>query len=331
MHNSEKTHFLVKVILAFMPILVVLAICEILLHHCDNEYKYKNEWLSQNAKDVQVLILGPSHTRTGINPSYLSEKAFNAASMAQDFKYDYLIFSKFIKQMESLRYVILPVSYATILHSLDSSSEKGYIHYYILEYNFDNQPFHLNNCFYFCHSNSIMQLFQNDTPTYAKLGNGITSTSTSRTQGWEKIAPATAKSHSASSYPEVSNKQILTIYSQNLNYAQQIVNLCEERNVHVILLTTPTYKTYWENIDPKQYDMMLNFCKQLQDEHSNVSYLNMMKDERFGYDDFYDCHHLSVDYGAIKLSTILNDYIMNTLEPQRATSIIPATETTTSE
>ena len=75
----------------------------------------------------------------------------------------------------------------------------------------------------------------------------------------------------------------------------------------MIVLTTPSYHTYWENLDQEQLDLFVEYCEYLEKQYDNVYYLNMLADERFQPDDFFDADHLN-EYGAEKLSRILNDY-----------------------
>lgn len=103
--------FLRKTTLFIIPILLGLVFCEHFLRKIPNDYSFKNEWLSNNARTIQVLNMGSSHAFYGIEPNLFSCKAFNAAHVSQSIKYDHFIFSKFVNDMDSLKVLVLPISY----------------------------------------------------------------------------------------------------------------------------------------------------------------------------------------------------------------------------
>ena len=97
-----------------------------------------------------------------------------------------------------------------------------------------------------------------------------------------------------------------TLYNQFYNSYLFLSELTYKKNVKLILLGTPMYKTYRDFIIPKVQDEIDDFVGTIQHKYPNVYYLNYTADKRFLADDFFDSSHLS-DYGAIKFSKILNE------------------------
>lgn len=100
----------------------------------------------------------------------------------------------------------------------------------------------------------------------------------------------------------------MDIYDHNILIADKLVSDCGQRDVNVLLLTTPAYKSYRDHLDKENYSYMINFCEKIRVRYPNVRYLNFMDDPDFIEEDFYDADHLS-NIGAIKLSHILDKYI----------------------
>ena len=63
--------------------------------------------------------------------------------------------------------------------------------------------------------------------------------------------------------------------------------------------------------DQEKYPLDTNFGVSFQTKNpKDVFYLNLFDDSRFSEEDFYDADHLN-DEGALKCSTIVNDYLEN--------------------
>ncbi len=294
--------FLLKSLAVLLPVVMFFAVCEFSYRAVDNDYKFKNSWLKHNANTVQVLSLGSSHTYYGIDPSCFDFVTFNAAHVSQDFHYDLLIFDKFIDHMESLRFVIIPVSYFSPYYSLEKEGDAWRSYYYHIYYEgtlglkiYNGQQFKrsLGN---FIHKYNDLNC--------SALGQGTLYRYSERCEDLGGNGLQRASDHT---------KQTLDndLYLYNLNKVRQIIKSCDERSVSVILLTTPTYITYRNHVNGEQLDKMFEFCNALVSEFENVTYLNLWDDARFNADDFYDSDHLSCDVGAVKLSNIVNKYIVS--------------------
>ena len=67
--------------------------------------------MGQHAEEVEILVLGNSHTCNAINPEYVSAKMFNLAISGQEYLYDHYLFFRWVERYKNLEYVIIPVSY----------------------------------------------------------------------------------------------------------------------------------------------------------------------------------------------------------------------------
>ncbi len=87
-----------------------------------------------------------------------------------------------------------------------------------------------------------------------------------------------------------------------------MISLCKEKNIKVILLTTPTYKTYTDNLNPSQVKIIGEMGNKFSKENKNTIYLNLITSTKFNQSDFFNTDHLS-EIGAKKLTLLLNDTI----------------------
>ena len=102
--------------------------------------------------------------------------------------------------------------------------------------------------------------------------------------------------------------------AKNWNYVEknsqklkEMAEYCKKRNIRMVLITTPCWHTYYDNLDKRQLSKMYEIIRQFQEDY-NIPYFDYLKDSRFVADDFYDSNHLS-EFGAAKFSKILNDDI----------------------
>lgn len=276
------------------------------LRSIPNDYKYKNQWLTENAKSIQVLSLGSSHAFFGIQPNAFSRKAFNAAHVSQSLEFDAFIFDKFIDSMDSLEVVILPISYFTLRSKgLQSGSEswrvKNYTIYYECPY-YRYKPSLALECYHFAPKATLQAIFTHvDHRSCDSLGRGTDYVLESRSDDWKDAGPVAMKRHTKS-------ENDIEVVNKNIGYINHIISKCAQKGVYVILLTTPTYHTYYDVLNQEQLDQMVKICQELADNNKNTLYLNWLKHPDFDEHDFYDADHLN-EYGAEKLTRLLDEYL----------------------
>ena len=300
--------FLIKTLVFLAPALVFVVLCEMGLRTRESDYKYKSQWLTENASTVEILVLGSSHAYSGINPAAFSRKAFNGAHMSQDLNYDAFIFRKFAPRMDSLKYLILPISYFTPYWRLEETPDKGRVKNYMLHYGCPDHPHDLRYRVMIYDGlrpkMALGSLLGMESPRFfSDLGFLTDYTFQKRKENWRETGRAAAERHTDGSLDE-------DRFNANLGHARSIASLCEKKGVVLILLTTPTYKTYREHMLPEQHEKMLEFCRLVASGYPNVVYLDLEEDGRFQEDDYYDADHLN-ERGAEKLTSILDRFILD--------------------
>ena len=211
-----------------------------------------------------------------------------------------------------MEWVILPVSYFTMTGKMENGKEWWRIKNYCIYY---DCPYHKKEPKY------NIEIIGNPLSIYKQikrvgrywikgvddnscdyLGFDLGYSKNRRSEEWYMNGPQRAKSHTKDI------EKLNDIIQENREYLEAIIKKCEEKNISVLLLTTPTCSTYYECVDSAQYSLMTETCEEMALKYNNVQYLNLFKDSRFVEEDFFDADHLETD-GAAKLTKILDEYI----------------------
>lgn len=305
--------FIKKSIFISLPLVVLLIFMEFLLRNIPNDYTYKKSYLDQHASEIETLILGSSHAYYGLNPIYFTNSTFNVSHIAQTLEYDSAIFNKYFSDFKNLKTVIIPISYFSLYSKLENGTESWRVKNYVLYYGFKNFTSINSHSEVLSHRLSSnlgrLQLFNNKNKseiTCSKLGWGA-GDNFSKENNLTESGKSGAKNHTVK---DLEGKTSKKIYKDNILLLNKIINECKKKDINVILLTLPAYKTYTEHLNEYQLNATIKTAKNLDEVNANVAYLNFLYDSRFDANDFHDGHHLSVK-GATKLSQIVNNIIVH--------------------
>ena len=103
--------FIIKLILVISPFIIIALPMEYFLRQVPNDYIYKSNYLDEHSNEIEVLILGGSHSYFGINPDYFTAKTFNAGNVSQPLNIDFKLLEKYQNNFKSLKIIIIPMSY----------------------------------------------------------------------------------------------------------------------------------------------------------------------------------------------------------------------------
>lgn len=295
--------FLITVCLFLIPVFALLACLEHIVRNVPNEYKYKAEWMEAHADSVETLIFGTSHAFYGIDPTYFKSKAFSLANSAQPLRYDAFLLSKYSNRLKNLKHVILSVSYFTLF---DANNEKAEgenwrsVNYKV--YFDDPQVSDLSkNSYFVFHPKPLEEKFKKflrgDTViACSKNGFGYP---IFREHQKHTLDNASARvwvnHHTAKDWSGLNN---------NVGFLKQIAEECRKMHVQLVIVTTPTWHTYYDRLNQNQLNKMHEVISNLQKQYP-IKYIDMLKDNRFVENDFTDCNHMSC-VGARKLSSIIS-------------------------
>jgi len=300
--NGMK-HFFYKVTLFILLITLTCLLTEYFLRRIPNEYTLKREYLDKNSDSIEVLFLGGSHGRSGFNPVYMTKRSFNAAQHSQSLDYDFEILKKYQNKWSNLQYIILPISYGTMFSKLATGPEawraKSYIIYFDIILT-DNLRYHteimngiLGTQFYRLYSYYSKKI---DEVNCTDLGWGIANFSNDLV----KTGLDAAKRHA-----EFDDYKY---YKEMTSILDSISSFAKRNNARLLMITTPTFISYRENLKKNQLDLTINAARNLVNNNDNCYYLNLFNDSFFTDADFRDGDHLNAN-GARKLTLIIDSLI----------------------
>lgn len=288
-----------------IPFFVLIPI-ELMLRALPNDYQYKKEYFEQHSAEIETLILGNSHAYLGFDPKYIDGHAFNACHLSQSLDYDRLIFDQHIKDLTQLKTVVLPISYFSFFHSLNYGETSWFLKNYELYLDIDtpNKWYDNFELSHYTFGQNLSKIYH-----YYIKGNNPRICSD---KGWGTLyATATPKDLEVSGKGNAqrhtySDLSLLETQTKNLEH---IVSICAQKEINVILVTLPGYKTYRENLDKHQLNTTFGQAKKITNQFDNCIYINWLDHPDFIKDDYFDSSHLNKK-GAEKLSKLLNSFII---------------------
>lgn len=290
-------------IFAILVLLTLLA-GECLISSQPNPHKLKHHFMAELSSNVECVILGSSHTFYGIRPELLSQNAFNLANISQNFEYDNILLRKYADRCDKLKAIILPISYFSFFDKdFEHSDEDWRITSYKKYMDINLYPDYSKYNFEFSnlpiYSGKLKCALKGQMPIECdSLGFGLGYDISHRSHTWKEEVGTAIDRHTA---PDMS------MLEYNIKHLRLILDFCEKRAIKVILITTPTYHSYYNGLNSGQLNKMYEVTKMIADEYQ-LPYIDYLRDNRFTDDDFHDGDHLSTS-GAAKFTQILNNDI----------------------
>ncbi len=302
--------FIKKTFIFILPVILILSIFEFLLRTIPNDYSLKKKYLDKNSEEIEILVLGSSHSFRGINPEFFSYNSFNASNVSQHIKQDCFIFNKYKDDLINLKYIVLPISYFSLFKGL----EDGIEHWRIKNYNiYFNSYYSCNIKYYFEIFNSrFKDNVKRIKKYYRKNNNSVTCTPLGFSRipvvldqiGLDESGKAAALRHGSREFGRL-EKNILLLAT--------LIADCNERGVEVVLFTPPAHRAYRKHLSQNNLDIINASIQKLCNRFNNVSYFYFLDDSRFENNCFSNADHLN-QAGAKKLTLIINE-LLKTIKP----------------
>lgn len=298
--------FIIRLALFLLPLLAAYLFIEWELSMIGNTQKLKHRYMEKNAKDVQVLILGSSQPFFGINPDYMTYKAYNLAGGAQSLYYDEQMTYRYLNKMQSLKCVIIPITYFSFNYELCDNEEKWRGYFYYRYWGIKHPELDMYNAKLYSYSalyglERIKYLVKDRfhvADTLANLlDNGFMANDTLPNNNIsDSLGRARVKLHTS--------MMRSSRYANNVKQLDSFIQTLTLRNIKVIFITVPVYKTYYQYCSPAVLENNRETISTLALKYG-CSYFDHFKDSRFTKKDFWDNDHLNIN-GAKKFTLLLN-------------------------
>jgi hypothetical protein len=274
----------------------MFTIVEVLYSKVPNEYSVKSSDLENHLCDFQGIIVGPSLTQKGIDPSLLEIPFYNMSLRGMDLGIRYKMLDKSIERCPNLEYIMVSLSYVDLNHITEYQNASAIV-------NFEK---------YFWSSGIKTYIAQNRGATMIKkiyqhyFKNGDSRDGLDK-HGYKPNRRPDVKDLHQKAFeltPSIINPHPQFV-EKNQEYLSNIIELCLEIDAVLIFISTPIHHSISNNFDDHQSQLTFEPIIELSKEDPNVLYFNFMTNSSFLDEHFQDPIHLNKK-GSILLSKLIN-------------------------
>lgn len=301
-----------KITLILFPVAVLMIMLELLARTIPSAYRIKHDNLMGKKDRIEILVLGSSHAGYDINPRYFGREAFNLSNASQGLYQDYKVLMRYLPECKNVKMVIVPISYFSFRYDMASSPASGRCAYYPLYMGVqgdESSLFDLRKYSALALWGGPIEVVKNAlNPKKADINEyGCESPEKTGIRG--EINDNTGKTR-VDTHEKIMNADFL---NANVAILSKMAADLGKRNIRVVFVVTPVYKTYYKFISKTTYEEMTGIIASLSLKYSAASF-NYFYDNRFELSDFWDNDHLN-ETGTKKFSIILNNDIVRKLTP----------------
>jgi hypothetical protein len=218
-----------------------------------------------------------------------STSCFNASFGGQDLYHMYSIIKTYLPQMTSLRIIVLGLDYDLLGYDLEVANEmwrdRQYYPYTHMLYKDGYGDQLVASSSFFRTNRDFMVLLQGKSST--KNADQLVVSPLDGASCMER-----AREHSVYKFKS-------GLIEKNLDYLQQLIFLCVDRGIRLILLETPKQDCYNANYCQETKNVAIAKIRELM-QKNNMNFYDYSSDSTFDAGDFIDADHLN-EAGAKKL------------------------------
>jgi hypothetical protein len=299
--------FLIRVLVFLLPFVIFFGWIEIKARQLPNTYALKKRNIEKQLDSIHILALGSSHAFDDIDPEWFSCRGFNFANTSQSLFHDSQLCLKYSDQMPRLKAVIFVISYFTFWFEMQDLTEGWrdyfYYHYYGIRY----PSLEKTDIKYYSFAALYTKTFLKDM-ILNKIDYPYTFGDI-QVNGWQKIESVGDSNEINDKAGEERVKFHTSIIrrehlSENIGYLEPVLKKLNDRNIQVIFVIPPVYKTYSKYADTsimaENRRIISGLCKKF-----NARFFDYFSDPRFTRENFMNNDHMNRT-GAKKFSLILD-------------------------
>ncbi len=323
MHNFKK---FIKTVIIFGVFVFAISCFLIGLFLCSETDRYQDgKARDQYAGTRDTIVIGASRSGRGIKSTVLDEKlgtkSYNLSGPHLTMEGRYLLLQDELER-NPVNTVIMEISNDSLNITKKGGGLEGAFYYVMRMADFKStirsfvklvHPFKYHKAYFFFMKEgkvALKDLFKGEYRTYNE--------DVYKEQGYvpyypNEVIPVDMASLSKKDYKEYYNtrKMDAKIVDENVYYMDKIIELCEEKGIRMILVTTTVsrLKTCMDSNDQDVHDWCEDYASKKGVEYYDMNLLKE-RDEKFSDEDcFHDYYHLS-NVGAPIFSEVLADTLM---------------------
>jgi hypothetical protein len=305
--NFKMKKYVKKLFIFLIPVIIFVSLWEYGLSTIPNTYALKRTQLEAQAGQIKVLVLGPSHALRAVNPSYFRMKGYNVANGGQSLFYDTRIALKYLDKMDSLKVVLIDISYASLWIQLHDLQEKWRDYFYADYWDIRDPKIK----WYDLHIYSkILQYGNKIALKYALNGFHVDLTKGYSDNGWAAKTKMLPMNDSAG-YTMI--KMETKYFSRdnlvdNISYLKSLLSELGKRKIDAVFFTPPETTYYLKYLNKNTLQTIDSVLSGLCNDY-HCRRFDYSNDIRFNDSCFSDVGHIN-EYGAKKFSKIINEEIL---------------------
>lgn len=305
--------FITYLFLFFIPVVLGYLVMEYATLEMDTSYKRNKAYLEEASEAIEVLILGSSHMRSAVNAGQLQQPAINLASGNQHHDTDFKLLKGMVERLPKLKTVVVEVSYSHFEYP--HNGKNWWKHSYFLKYydinTFERPVYFKDRLLYRANAPLITERLYSyyitkDTPaTFTKYGfntNNYFGRFKTLNYNEDRIAVSNFR---------INTQPDLKTFRKNTSLFYELLEYCKEKNLEVIICTTPTYKTYLPKRNAEILQRRDRIFTDLQQKFTNIRFLEKEADTvNYGVRDYWNQSHVNPDGAKTftgELQQLLND------------------------
>lgn len=291
--------FVLRTLVALLPLLLVLAAAERYVRSLPNTYQYKESWMRQHGHRVATLVLGNSHAYYDLVPGEMGDSVFSLANVSQRTEHDFFLLRRYASCCPRLRRVVMVADCSNLFDVPMEHEEPGRATYYQL---YMDYPKHGALSRYGFELSSMTSFWAKVRQAWRRAPLDCDSLGWGRGYRWQ-ARPAQIPGSGAEVKRHPFHGWAATML--NCRYVDSVAAWCAARHVQLVLLQPPVSRAYTRAAAPWQLRFVADVARRCCQRYG-ATVADYSCHPAFSDDDFYDDDHLC-DRGARRFSRLLAD------------------------
>ncbi|QIE58315.1 hypothetical protein G5B37_01640 [Rasiella rasia] len=239
--------FVTYLLLFFTPVVIAYCVIEYYTLQLPMSFKAISTYMHKDADKFEVLVLGSSQMKGGINPEYISQPTLNLAGGNQHHDTDFKILKQLLDSFPALKTVVLETSYShfELPHNgKQFYKNNAYLKYYGVN-TFERQTYFKDKLIFLSNpklfSERILDNYSNNGRKYGF-----------NTYGYDTLNYPGLFEDLQYNEAKISEKKVFKInktpntelFATNTALFFDMLEFLESKNLNIILCEAPMYKTY---------------------------------------------------------------------------------------
>lgn len=309
-------HFLRRLVLFLLPLLLMAVAAEVLARRVPNTKKFKRALVLEKGHRTKMAILGNSVAEDGLAPNLLGDSTYNYALSGQPLRFTLRFYQKYLDTLRQLRHVILGENYNILFYDAYRSPFADHTELYRQEqlssyriymglYD-DRNPLHyseLLSCPSRVHAKLVRCLLGQPTLQSDSLGRYTGSPYASSHHSAEELL-ADAQNFIAQNRI-TDTALLLEIFQENLRFLDTLAMSTAAKGIRLDLLLLPVGPNCLPLYDTLILARTFRAFEACAKKYPNVHFHNYLRDLTLPPQYFADANHLNCDSGATAFSRIV--------------------------